>query len=364
LQNKLTDILNSVFESNGLKSRDYSIEETNEALLLTPNGCRSVLSLDCKNLERLSNGELADVSGLHYLADSGIEFNDYVEILIYFEPYIVSNEVDLRFRLRNCLIEFGEPSDFYALLVKPFYSVYMKTIRNHGVQSLYHSMRIKGDCDDWQHVAHEALFYLNSSYLKGTEVRAYFNRIAYDEDFEAPQEISPEKLRRKRIRQRMPLKSTVPIEIFNGAMITDYSQRFLQLYRVVECFLDFPIEVELTKMRLDLEVTNQRLLKRIQTLLSNTRALLIEVLSAATTGSERAKLVTYARHKSLMSNESFDDLVNEFYDFRNSHAHARSSEKGDIALPSPFLADRRLQAWNRIAESLAISCIRRLNREE
>lgn len=354
----MSDLSARFLEDYGCHLEPGEIVVSSDSVTLKVPRSQATIHLTARLLTDLLDCRRPTIEGLTYFDHCGFHYADYAEFLIHLEG-LGGWPADrpLQFKIGTVLVTVGRSSHVLPALLEPYYRE-----EHFFLQSdfdSYTSVGLNGVTMVQARAAiHQAIFYLNVTYLAPLRSGAQIWHLATDEDLKyLPREDQGQLVPRKRVRIRKPFKAVAPLLLFNDACMATDDGQFLGFYRVLEYFFLVGFEEEVSRLRADEKVSTADLIKtaRERTEVDQLRALLLGCL----TGPRRRALTRFATLHKLTATPGFDGLVAAMYDFRCSLVHAKAQELHRTRLPDPLVPDSRLSKWAYIARQAALSAIRK-----
>lgn len=228
-------------------SDDFILEFQENGLSITIKQLDYKFSINDNELEELVYGTPFPKE-ITYHGSSGFTMKNYTEICIsvnnpFFIPLDSATEwrtEPLKYSIGASLIEVSDASPLFVLLFEPVYrdSDFLYDFNEFATIKIL-SMNSKAAKSDFI----KALYYLNSSFLKKIGFVASVNhlKIDYSDPFELWEngiDSVFDKIKSEKLLKRQNLKSTEPLLFYNQAQIAKGSEKFLQLYRILEFFME------------------------------------------------------------------------------------------------------------------------------
>ena len=299
------------------------------------------------------------IDGLSLIPNFGFSWKRYYEYLIYLEGWGEwPIDKPLRFRLNHTLIEVGKATAAFALLLEPIY--YEKHIGQEEFMEFSTIRLIHADKTEVYSLLQEALYYLNSDYLKHIQGVAVLKRLYTDSDIVyGPPRNRSLLLTRSRVRTRARHRAVAPLALFNDAASNWGEQRFLGFYRVLEYFFHRSVLDQVARARYNQSMTEEEIVELART--QRELPQLINLINTLLTNSEKNTLIGFTTRRKVITIPKISTLEEALYQFRNGLVHAKEAEIRRAQLPDPFAESTLIETWNQVAETLAASAIKRLN---
>lgn len=324
-------------------------------------GCNKPLSLKPKNIHSLlDHKKIENIKDFVYHEHYGFSFNLYGEYFI-----SISNSVHwiapkpLKFKIDNYLIEIGPGSIYIKMLLEPYYGE--EDIGQVDFED-YTTIKIIGtNFDNHENLLHNAIYYLNSYYFKSINLYASLMHLIHPDEVynDFIEDRMTREIIRERIRNRQSLSSVEPLRLFNEACTLSGESRFLGFYKVLEYFFSRSLMVQFHSMRADRNITDDELIGFVKK--RDEASLLKKLLNSCITPAHKKRLASIAKNRGLITKETFTDLTNALYDFRNSVVHAKEEFISQAVIPNPLKFDSYTNLWNSIVRDLAVKAIQKYN---
>lgn len=324
------------------------------------------------DLQSLENGRKATTPTLTYHIDCGISIGTYSEFFVqlghpdylYLDAGEWPGDKPLQFLIGNILVIVGEASPLIALLMEPVFRD--SDSYPEGFGELASIQLIGPNHDQARHTLSNALYYLNSHYLRPIGLFAKLHKVSVD--FDDPlglifgeNDFSKmfARVLRARTRKRTDYVTIEPLALYNYAAQASNIEQFLSFYRVLEFFTNRSAIASIDKMRRDQAVPSSDILKF--TVAKNEESLLIQLVQNVLTSSQKKKLISYSYNNRLLTDTTPATLAKALYAFRNSVIHAKEVELAKTMVPDPFRESEPLEKWTYIVRFIAERSIRKLN---
>jgi hypothetical protein len=350
-------------------SDEFILEFEKNGISITFKNSDFTFSITDKDLEELAYGSRFSKE-ITYHGSSGFTMKNYTEICISVNnPFFIQMDSatewrtePLKFSIGNSLIEVSDASPLFVLLFEPVYrdSDFLYDFNEFASIKIF-SMNSKAAKSDFI----KALYYLNSSFLKKISFVASVNHLEIDysdpfELYENGVDSVFDKIKSKEILKRQNLKSIEPLLFYNQAQIAKGSEKFLQLYRILEFFMERARINKLKELRHDYSVSESEFIKFIEG--KNEEKLLLNVINESFGEHNKMKVVDFAKEKNLIKEKKFEVFVKELYKYRNSLVHAKEKQILNTHIPNPFERNIQEDIWNSLLEDISVKVIRRFNK--
>ena len=350
-------------------SDEFILEFQENGLSITFKNSEFKFSITDKDLEELAYGTRFSKE-ITYHGSSGFSMKNYTEICISVNnPFFILMDSatewrtePLKYSIGNSLIEVSDASPLFVLLFEPVYrdSDFLYDFNEFATIKIF-SMNSKAAKSDFI----KALYYLNSSFLKKIGFVASVNHLEIDysdpfELYENGVDSVFDKIKSKEILKRQNLKSIEPLLFYNQAQIAKGSEKFLQLYRILEFFMERARINKLKELRHDYSVSESEFIKFVEG--KNEEKLLLNVINESFGEQNKMKIVDFAKEKNLIKERKFEVFVKELYKYRNSLVHAKEKQILNTHIPNPFERNIQEDIWNTLLEDISVKVIRRFNK--
>lgn len=350
---------------------DFRILNENEIIISDLDNVS--LKLSREQLIQIVNGEKATILGLDYLNDYGIQINSYAELFIESVHddlssllFFGNEELDLSFLMDKVEINVSRVSNILSFILNGFYSKRYYHVLDRGLQENYFSLKLKNiNKDNYKKYAQEALFYINSDYIKKIINPMKFYRL--DPDYIDPLlsddneeiKIDISSVNRKRILSRPSFKNLELIQLYNYALTLDKYNKFINIYRIIEFYYPTARNLYLDKYRQDSQLTNEMLIKAIdrESELKNLQLILELLLTEA----EKKHLIELYFSKKFIKEKNLEKFAVSLYQYRNSIVHSKSTQINTTIFQDPFTEDSEIASRNYSVEYIAKKIIKRFN---
>lgn len=359
-----------LFDNN----RSYVLKSSNNTTAsITISLINQIITLNQKNLEKLERGEhVENIRDFKYIATYGILYKEYAEIYLdimhpNYEILTFHYEDEtwpippLEFEIGNTTFIVGLASPLLVLLTEPIYRDSDFSYNFHNITSM--KIIIKDKNLDIQNEILKGLYYLNSFYLKPMQLCTKLKSIEFlvSDPLDLYSNKTVEDILQpiKRTKIQKDLNSTEPLQLYNHALSCKNEEKFLFLYRVLEFFMHKARVENLKKIRIDMNITEDELIKIVEQ--RNEENQLSTLLIEAIPLNLKNKIIKYAQTHNLIKDNKYNSLVQALYKFRNSIVHAKEKEITRTTIPDPFNTNSVIDHWIVIVDEFAIKCIEKYN---
>lgn len=328
------------------------------------------IGLSGVDLKFLSRGEMIKKSDLSYIKHCGFTYKNYGEICITVFPkrYSFINEArewdgqPLRFNINKQLFEIGPASPLFVLLNEPIY-------RDSDWQFDFHNFAtikvINSNDKEIKHEIIKALYYLNSHYLKAINFVAKIYQMNITEDvvddlWEDNVKEVFKKVNRVRTRTRDDFISIEPLILYNQAQLIKGDEKFLNLYRILEYFMNRARIRKIHEMRFDKNYNDTELIVVAEH--KNEEMLLSNLLNESLSSSQKRKISNYVYNRKILKEDNYRLLSRALYNYRNSIVHAKEQQIIDTKIPDLFEQNNDNLPWIYIIDKIAMECIKKYNK--
>lgn len=334
---------------------------------ITISSINKTITLNKKNLGNLINNPRSNnISDIGYIADSGVIYKNYCEFFIDISHPHPSSFLDrwpthtLEFTIGNNLFSVGQASPLLVLLTEPIYSCgrYLDDFHRFASMKI-----VLNDSIDAKNEIIKGLYYLNSFYLKSIQFYATIKNleISLDDILDLYQKNTIEEVFQQveRTKAQKNLIAIEPLKLYNHALSCKNEEKFLFLYRVLEFFMHKARIENLKKIRIDMNITEDELIKIVEQ--RNEENQLSTLLIEAIPQNLKNKIIKYTQTHNLIKDNKYNSLVQALYKFRNSIVHAKEKEIARTTIPDPFNTNSAIEHWIVIIDEFAIKCIEKYN---
>lgn len=368
LQEKFLEL---ILELEIEENNDFDYHITSDLVELKLPSCDQPLRLFLKNVSELYDGKGIDnISGIIHHRYCGFSFSNYAEFLVQFhysdfpvfgwDELWLNGEI-LTFNIANYEIEISETSSFFILLLGSHYFDL-----DQYYEHLLHSATIKiknlGPSNP-EDISNQAIYYINSTFFNELILSISIRHVRPYDSYEGFYELSNriKKVFKKKKTKKIISDLKQPIIIYNNACNLRGETKFLGFYKVLEYYADRNRLLKIQKLRFDKKISELELIKyaSLRNELDFLKGLLIEI----TTTELQKEICDFVKKKKLLSDFNFQNLIKEFYSFRNSIVHSKESKIDFTVLPNQFDVFRieTLNNWCEIAQFFANIAIKNFN---
>jgi hypothetical protein len=311
---------------NNSEIPDYKIISDDEIIIEDKYGIN--LSLNKTEILQIRNGKKINNPHLEYLNDFGILANNYVELFVEAVDESLSallifgnEELDLTFQIEEVEINISRVSNFLSFVLNKFYSERYYHIRDRGLQENYYSLKLNNiKKDNFKKYAQEALYYINSEYIRKVISPLKFYKL--DSDYLDPVlseesndiEIEISSVNRIRIRRRASFENLELIQFYNYSQTLDRYEKFINIYRIIEYYYPVARNRYLNKYRNDPKISNDTLIKVFdrESELKN----LSFILDILLTEAEKKHVIELYLNKKFIQDKKLESFAASLYQYR------------------------------------------------
>jgi len=353
------DEFNLIFEDDGFT---ISINHVNKNITFTND-----------KIHKLIDGEQYDYQ-ISYLGSCGFSYENYTEVCIsvnhpnysFIDSLREWRTEPLKFHVGNSLIEIGDASPLFVLLFEPVYrdSDFQYDFDQFATIKIFSANNNLGKLDFIK-----ALYYLNSSYLKKIGFVASVNHLEIDDS--DPLDLWNndiydifDRIKTSDIKLKPDLDSIKPLTFYNYAQASKGDEKFLNLYRILEFFMNRSRLKKLKEIRRNSHYSEEDILKFVENM--NEEKLLINLISETLKGREQIKnrLLNFAYEHNLIQQKDSNILClcKELYKYRNSLVHAKETQIENTLVPNLFIKSTDKEYWIDILNEISVEVIKKYNK--